>query len=203
MNVRLKYDMPFTAGIYYDHAVRMTNYNLRLWMATNTDISADQTVAFERIKYFVYTQMDSTIFINSNEHDQGRLFAEAGLNVTTLPGDPVDQLVGIMLYHKLNAIAENRMTVFETELSSTHGDGMTYLHCEDENTAGFVHPDWWSSPDLRHSDIDLAMSDKVVAITQTTPWRELELDWSNNTDQDDTGNIVVFADFVKQSDDTK
>lgn len=203
MNVRLKYDMPFTAGIYHDHALRMNNYNLRLWMATNTDVAVDQTIAFERIKYFVYTRMDSTIFINSDEQQQIQLFAESGLSVTTLPGDPVDQLVGIMLYHKLNAIAENRMTVFETELSSTHGDGMTYLHCEDEDTTGFVHPAWWASPDLKHNDIDLSNSDKVVAITQTTPWRELELGWSNTADPVDSGNIVVFADFANPSDETK
>jgi hypothetical protein len=34
-----------------------------------------------------------------------------GINVTTLPEEPVDQIIGMMLYYKLNAIMEGRMIV--------------------------------------------------------------------------------------------
>jgi hypothetical protein len=54
MNVRLKHDMHFTAGIWYNNALRMNNYSVRLWMTTNSDNVQDQNTAFERIKYFVY-----------------------------------------------------------------------------------------------------------------------------------------------------
>ena len=35
-------------------------------MTTNSENSVDQTISFERIKYFIYSQIDNTIFINSN-----------------------------------------------------------------------------------------------------------------------------------------
>ena len=114
MNVRLKHDLQFTAGIYHDDKLIMNNYTLRLWMTTNSENSIDQTISFERIKYFIYTQIDNTIFINSNQKAQCTLFSKAGLDITTLPSDPVDQLVGIMLYYKLNAIVEERMIIMET-----------------------------------------------------------------------------------------
>jgi len=204
MNVRLNYDMHFTAGVYYDGSLRMNNYSLRLWMTTNSENSVDQNTSFERIKYFIYTQIDSTIFIDSALEDQCRRFVDAGLNITTIPGDPVDQLIGIMLYYKLNAITEDRMIIVETEISSTHGDNMTYLHGEFENTAGFVRPEWWTTPDLIHSDINHTDSNNVVAISQATAWRDINLAWPNdsNTNEDATGNIVVFADF-KQPNETE
>jgi hypothetical protein len=202
MNVRLKYDMPFTAGVYHDGTLRMNNYSLRLWMTTNSENPADQNISFERIKYFVYTQIDSTIFVNSTLEDECQRFAQAGLNITTMPGDPVDQLVGIMLYYKLNAITEDRMNIVETELSSTYGENMTYLHGEFENTLGYKQPDWWTTADLTHSDFEPIDSDKVVSIPQSTAWRDIDLSWSDMPTEGSPGNVVVFADF-KQPNETK
>ena len=203
MNVRLKHDLQFTAGIYHDEQLIMNNYTLRLWMTTNSENSIDQTISFERIKYFIYTQIDNTIFINSNQKAQCTLFFKAGLDITTLPGDPVDQLIGIMLYYKLNAIAEERMIIMETEISSTFGANMTYLHSDFENSTGYKQPDWWTTPDLIHSSFVLSnRSEKVLSIPPSTDWRELELAWSDEPAAGSEGNVVVFADF-KQPNDTK
>ena len=203
MNVRLKHDLQFTAGIYHDDKLIMNNYTLRLWMTTNSENSVDQTISFERIKYFIYTQIDNTIFINSNQKAQCTLFSKAGLDITTLPSDPVDQLVGIMLYYKLNAIVEERMIIMETEISSTYGSNMTYLHSDFENTTGYKQPDWWTTPDLIHSNFVLSnKSEKVLSIPPSTDWRELELAWSDTPLSDSPGNVVVFADF-KQPNETK
>lgn len=202
MNVRLRYDLLFTAGIYHNGSFYMNNYTLRVLMATVSEDPDDQTTAFERLKYFIYTCMESTIFIDAAEKEQCDRYVQAGLNITTMPGAPVDQLIGIMLYHKLNAVMENRMIVFETELSSAVGEYMVYLHSEEENTVGYVQPEWWDTADLTHSDFALINSDNVVAIPQATAWRELDLAWTDDLTGDATGNVVVFADF-KKSDETK
>ena len=200
MNVRLKHDMIFTAGVYYNGDMRMNNYNLRLWMITNTTEPTSHNIAFERIKYFIYSEIDSTIFINEADQGQSDLFTDAGLKITTLPGEPVDQLVGLMLYYKLNGILENRMTIVETELSSSMGENMSYLHSEHENTEDIVQPKWWTSADPLHYDINSTDADKVVAMHTSTMWRELELGWPEDLYQIETGNTVVFADFKKLND---
>lgn len=198
MNVRLKYDMHFPAAVYYNDQLRMNNYSLRLWMTTNSENALDQNVAFERIKYFVYTQMDSTVFINQDLKEQCEKLAQAGLNITTMPGEPVDQLVGIMLYYKLNAITEDRMIIVETELASVHGENMTYIHSDFENTTGYVQPDWWTSADLVHSDLVVEDTDKVLSIPNANVWRDLDLVWADSTTEDATGNIVI-VDFKKNN----
>jgi hypothetical protein len=96
------------------------------------------------------------------------------------------------------------MEIIETELSSTQGENVTYLHSDFEDSMGFDQPSWWSSPEPDHCDILSADSGKIVSISQNTAWRDLELDWQGNpgSDATATGNIVVFADF-KQPDETK
>jgi hypothetical protein len=197
MNVRLKYDFPFTAGIYHNGNFYMNNYTLRVLMATVSEDPDDQTTAFERLKYFIYTCIESTVFIDAAETEQCHQYVQAGLNITTMPGAPVDQLIGIMLYHKLNAVMENRMIVFETELSSAVGEYMVYLHSEEEHTVGYVQPEWWDTADLIHNEFALDNLDNVVAIPQATAWRELELAWADDAAGNESGNVVVFADFKK------
>jgi len=198
MNVRLKYDLHFPAAVYYNDQLRMNNYSLRLWMTTNSENPTDQNISFERIKYFVYTQMDSTVFINSDLKDQCQSLAQAGLNITTMPGDPVDQLIGIMLYYKLNAITEDRMIVIETEIASAHGENMTYIHSDFETTSGYDQPEWWTSPDLTHNDLVPEDTDKVLSIPNANVWRDIDLDWAESTIDDATGNIVI-VDFKKNN----
>jgi hypothetical protein len=202
MNVRLKYDFPFTAGIYHHGNFYMNNYTLRVLMATVSEDPDDQTTAFERLNHFIYTCMESTIFIDATEIEQCDRYIQAGLNITTMPGAPVDQLIGIMLYHKLNAVMENRMIVFETELSSAVGEYMVYLHSEEETTVGYVQPEWWDTADLTHSEFATDNLDNVVAIPQSSAWRELDLEWTDDVVGDESGNVVVFADF-KKPDETK
>ncbi len=195
MNVRLQYTMNFTAGVHYHERMVMNNYMLKVFMITNTTVAENTTIAFERLKYFI-AELDSTVFVNSEEQLACQQYIDAGIKITTLPVDPVDQIIGVMLFHKLNAIMEDRIIMVETELSSVLGDSMVYIHSENETAENLVIPDWWMTPDLVHCDTDLIDNDKVLAIHQAGAWRELDLGWIDTVQPDQTGNIV-FADFKR------
>lgn len=202
MNVRLKHTMQWTAGVYYGNEMRMNHYTAVFYMITNSRDAVNHNTAFERLKYFVYNELDSTIFINSANQEQCQRYANAGLSVTTMPGEPVDQLIGIMLYYKLNAIMEDRILVEEIEISSVMGEHMVYLHSENETTDIAQKPDWWTSADPLHCELDLVGGEKVLTLPHASAWRDLELTWATDITNEETGNIVVFADF-KNADDTK
>lgn len=187
--------MSFTAAVYYGDETRMNNYQLTVWMTTNSHDASSHNVAFERVKYFVYDCLDSTVFVNQSNQDQCQRFMDAGMRITTMPGEPVDQLIGLMLYCKLNAIMEDRILVDETEISSALGESIVYLHSENEITDVGTVPDWWTSADDAHSDYVALDVDKVVAMPGNSIWRELDLSWPEPVDHANTGNIVVFADF--------
>ena len=195
MNVRLQYTMNFTAGVHYHERMVMNNYMLKVFMITNTTVAENTTIAFERLKYFI-AELDSTVFVNSEEQLACQQYIDAGIKITTLPVDPVDQIIGVMLFHKLNAIMEDRIIMVETELSSVLGDSMVYIHSENETAENLVISDWWMTADLVHCDTDLIDNDKILAIHQAGAWRELDLGWIDTVQSDQTGNIV-FADFKR------
>lgn len=200
MNVRIAQLLNFNAGTWYDNSLEMNEFSVKLWMITNTYNPLEQNIAITRIKHFMFNQIDSTIFVAAEEKSRCADFIRAGLNITSMPGTPADQLIGIMLFHKLNAIMEDRIKIIEIEISAD--TGVTYLHGENETSEDLVLPDWWTSADLTHCDLDLVESDKVVAIPQNNAWRDLGLSWPDEPADETTGNVVVFADF-KQTDDTK
>lgn len=94
---------------------------------------------------------------------------------------------------------EGRIAVVEVEIST--GDGVVYLHGENETSDDIEQPDWWNTADLTHSNI-VDNSEKIVNMRSGTAWRDLELAWPNADEPVDSGNTIVFADF-KASDDTK
>ena len=203
MNVRLRYSTVFTAGIFYADQLRMNNYQVKLHIITNSEEGDDHNIALDRIKYFLHNQINSTVFINSAEIDRCRVFSSAGIKITTLPEEPLDQVIGIMLYCKLNAMLENRMIIDEIEICSELGENIVYLHNDQDAQGPFADTGWWSESDAVHCDLSLFGNDKTVALHHVgSSWRDLGLNWNEsviiNINDD---NKVVFADFAK--DETK
>ena len=203
MNVRLRYSTVFTAGIFYADQLRMNNYQVKLHLTTNSEEGDDHNIALDRIKYFLHNQLNSTVFINSTDSERCKAFAMAGIKMTTLPEDPLDQVIGIMLYCKLNAMLEDRMIINEIEICSELGENIVYLHNDQDAQGPFADAGWWSEPDAVHCDLTLFDHEKIVDLHHlVTGWKDLGLSWDNSISiniNDD--NKVVFADFAK--DETK
>jgi hypothetical protein len=191
------------AGVHYQGRLTMNEYTLKVYLMTATENPEDHNVALNRIKHFVYNEMESTIFINSEDVEECQKLVDAGLNITTIPAEPVDQLIGIMLFHKITAITEGKLIIGEVEISSMMSDGIVYLHGENENVNDIEIPDWWTTSDLVHCDPELLDNEKVVTMHKSSVWRDLDLQWPDivdDTPDDEYGNTVVFADFKKLDD---
>ena len=205
MNVRLRYNITFPAAAWFDGELMMTNYTLALNLLTQTMDPQDQNIALERIKYFLINELHSTIFINQTDDERAEIFTDIGLNVTTLPEEPVDQVVGIMLFYKLNAIMEGRMKITELVMSSEAGDSVEYFHNEHEHTDLFPSQGWWHEPTLKHSDVVLEDDDdaeNVIELHSEDQWKEQELGWAQEEVTQDLGQ-VVFANFTQSPNETK
>lgn len=205
MNVRLRFNITFPAAAWFDGELMMTNYTLALNLLTLTMDPQDQNIAMDRIKYFLLNELHSTIFINQTDVERAEVFTDIGLNVTTLPEEPVDQVVGIMLYYKLNAIMEGRMKITELVFSSEAGDSIEYFHSEHEHTDLFPETGWWHEPNLCHSNVefdDEEDSENVVDLNADDDWREQDLGWAQAEVTQDIGQ-VVFANFNHSNNETK
>ena len=149
-----------------------------------------------RLNHFVYHELTNTVFIKQDNQEQLKALAAAGIKVTTLPEEPIDQIVGIALYCKLNAILQEQMFVNGVIIQSDLGDNMRYLHNDLESTGPLSSEGWWQDPTPVHSNFKSSSSRKhVVRLNRTRTWQDLDMAWSDVEPTDNTSNTVVFAKF--------
>jgi len=197
MNVRLQYDLEFLAGIYYEDQLQMNRYTVSLNLLTKTKDSVSTNVAMDRVKAFVHGALESTVFINQNNQERAEMMQLLGINVTTLPEEPVDQIIGMMLYYKLNAVMEGRMVVTQLDIASSLGDLVWYQHDEEDLAGPFSEDGWWHYASMQHDTVERdPVPDNVVKVT-STGWYEMNLEWPENTAPPTNPNTVVFAKFPR------
>jgi hypothetical protein len=171
----------------------MNNYGVTLSLITNTNDQEHQIVAISRLKWFVYRELESTVFVHQNDTDTINKLNTAGISITTLPEQPIDQIVGLMLFAKFNAIMEDRLVVKELDIVSDLGDNVHYLHSDQETTFFDLGTGWWNDSSPNHC-IQLKPNQKnVVKLKRVPTWRDHDLDWDSDTDRslDIVANTVV------------
>jgi hypothetical protein len=196
MNVRLQYDLDFLAGVYYEDQLQMNRYTVSLNLLTNSRDSASTNIALDRTKAFVHGALESTVFINQTNRERAEFMQMIGINVTTLPEEPVDQIVGMMLYYKLNAVMEERMAVTSLDIASSLGDNVWYQHDEEDVVGPFVEDGWWHRSSMQHESVERDPEPGNIVKVMSTGWYELNLEWPEST-APASSNTVVFANFPR------
>jgi len=196
MNVRLQFDLEFVAGLYYEDQLRLNTYSVCICLLTKTTDSLSSNIALERLKWFVNGELSNVVFFGPDSLDQAEIFYTMGVNVCTLPVEPLDQCVGIMLYNKLTAIMEGRMVVTSLDICSTEGDRVWYQHDEDDSQGPFALDGWWHKANLRIETFESTeVLDNVVRV-ETTAWREMDMGWPDESTAI-PGNTVVYPNFKR------
>jgi hypothetical protein len=192
--------MDFLAGIYYDERLQLNSYSISMSLLTKTTDAVNTNIAMDRLKMFMHGKLANTVFINQALRERAEMLQIMGVNVTTLPEEPVDQIVGMMLYYKLNAIMEERMSVTRLDLMSALGDSVWYQHDADEDSPGpFRAEGWWHESTVQHDTVVQGdAGDNVVKVVPNA-WIEYGLTWPEDTPEP-TANTVVFANFSKNED---
>lgn len=199
MNIELQYSVDFSAMIYTPEntawPLMANTYAVSMQFLTVSDNKKDINIALERLKVFLFSELAHTVFVNQQYKEHVEMLEILGANVTTLPEEPVDQIIGIMLYCKLNAIMENRMRITQLDIASQHGDNIWYKHDEDDCLGPFSYEGWWHKPNVQHhSGEQLDMPANVVNL-ERTGWVEHGLCWAEEVEA--SGNTVVYANFPK------
>jgi hypothetical protein len=202
MNIKLRYSIGFPAAVWFDQALLVVNYSLTINLLTQSLDPTEQNIALDRIKHFIFNEMHSTVFVNQADEEQAEAFYSLGLNVTTLPQEPVDQIVGIALYYKLNAIMQGRMKITELVFCSDAGDNVEYSHSENDALNIFPAQGWWLSAGLDHCDLTPDDDEEQEELSVDEQWQELELSWIQANAEPDLSQIV-FANLEQNQNETK
>lgn len=195
MNVRLQYNLEFPGAVYFDERLQLNSYQVNLNMITNTKDRVKINIAMERLRCFVHEELANAVYIHQDRQDIAEVMQMLGMNMVTLPEDPVDQIVGMMLYYKLNAIMENVMVVVALDICSTLGDEVWYMHDEEDAAGPFSQDGWWHEATVRHDNIQIVDPDAKIVEVKPNAWAEYGLMWPEEDTKKD--HTVVYAKFQK------
>jgi ABC-type Fe2+-enterobactin transport system substrate-binding protein len=188
--------LEFLGAVYFADELQLNSYQVNLSLVTNTKNSLKINVAMERLKAFVYSELANAVYIHQDQTDVAEMLQMIGSNMVTLPEEPVDQIVGMMLYSKLNAIMEGVMTVVSLDISSSLGDDVWYQHDDEDSMGSFAADGWWHLPTVQHDSLSVAGADTKVVEVRPNAWIDYGLMWPDETNNKD--HSVVYANFPKK-----
>lgn len=192
MNVRLQTNLEFSAGIYFDDQLRFNRYSASIQLCTATDDHEHINIAMDRIKMFVHSELADTVFINQADAERAQVLELLGINITTLPEEPIDQIIGLMLYTKLSAVTEGRVVIETLDISSLLGDNVAYLYEMGDNIGPFAAAGWWTQADTSHNSIEPVEIEQNVVKVPSTGWHKYNLNW-NDSSASKLGKTVAFG----------
>jgi hypothetical protein len=190
--VRIGFSPTFTSGIHFETGVVMNTYSVDLQMITKSSNHVDQNIAMERLKYIIYEQFADAIILGSEHKKLAKKYQDVGFRTIILPDEPADQLTGLALYCKLQAVTEDVIDILDISIRSSIGGGVSYLHHDEETLGPYETDGWWSDSGPSCSQ-STPTKKKVVKLNNPT-WKSLELDW----DDGETEDIVIEVKLEKK-----
>jgi hypothetical protein len=204
MTARVKSKFSFSAGVYFSNEYTINSYLIDIDFNVEAESIREQNIALERVKYFLEYVLQNSIFIDETCDEMIEKYLDADFRVCTLPEEPYDQIVGIMLISKLNAINEGKLVVTDISISSTMSEGVWCKHSIEENLGPFSTPGWWKESNVKINSLNKKnKSKKVLKLAKPiVTWEELYLSWEEPILNITNGpsNEVVFANFDNKTD---
>lgn len=196
MNVKLKKNFTFYTGLVYENRHEINVYDVTVYMTTNSMDPESHNIVYDRMTYWIDEVLHGSVLIGQDS-EKLDAYKATGQRVLVFPQDPVDQLVGVMLYLKLTAMVENHMLITAVHLSSAVGDDVIYIHQAEDASGPMAVDGWWQDPRpaWAHGKKSRAAG-KVIAMDRMPEWSDLDLAWEKQTEQENS--TVVFADFPKK-----
>jgi hypothetical protein len=180
MNVRIRFNTEMRTAAWFGDDFLINNFAVNLQLITQSHDARDHSICMGRVRT-VIDQLEHSIFVHQDNTVKIDEFINCGLRVTAFPQEPIDQIVGIVLFEKLNAVLENRMRVTDLDICSDLGDSIWFQHSENEKISVIPDTGWWSdaSPQCNVTH-NAAVGKKVVKLQKQPNWKSFELDWASN-----------------------
>jgi len=212
MNVRINSDFTIFANTFHNDRLQANRYKITVAFCTKSQDPDEYTVAIDRAVYFIQGMCDNAIFVDEYGIESYPELDNMGNDVIVLPEEASDQIIGLMLFCKLNAIMEDKIQVTDVAIKSHVGGEYEYLHNEMEMIGPFEEKGWWheSIPSIRDPE-QLSDEKREVYLDTLPDWSVLGLDWDqfnlsketeDTTDKKpkqkastDKNGDVVFVDF--------
>lgn len=200
MNLKLDWHSDFLGICAYDDKIFPNHFHVDLHMVTQSENARHQNIAFDRMKVIVNEVFAHSIFVCHENPLMAKLSEIYPEKMVVLPEEAYDQVVGIALYCKINAVLENAISCNRVRISSKFGENVWYEFVAGDPMGPFSHvtklrgrrknvKPWWHRGDLMTFD---AVGDITV-----TSWEDLELGWDTVAKTDTVSDKAEVIDIRK------
>lgn len=200
MATKIEREFAFNAGVYFEGDFMMTIYELSLKMEVNTESILEQNIAMDRILYFLEHCLGNSVFVQDAEKKVIEKYLQADIKVCTLPDEPYDQIITILLLLKLNSITEGKLNVTDIALRSGLSDDVKFIYDIDTVVNHpFGNKGWWSDSSTTINDLSKnSKKDKIVRlIKHYNDWASIGLDYEQKQQNKPT-EIIFNNELEKQ-----
>ena len=183
MSTRIERDFSFQAGVHFEGKLIMNVYGFTLAMEVETESIVEQNIAMDRIIYFLKDSLTNSVFVQTSDKKAIEKYTQADIKVCTVPEEPYDQIITMLLILKLNNITEGRLHITDIFLESELSDSVRFSY--DFETAKhnpFGNKGWWLESSTSMNDIEKnTKKEKIVRLVKHNDWANVGLEWEKKT----------------------
>lgn len=191
MNVKLSHAVDFSAVVVEGSRIFPNSYKLKIDMVTLTENSEHQNIAIQRILIFIREILNGSIFCHVANPNATKLEKIAkGSRIILFPEEPFDQIVAMILFHKLHAIVEGNFEIESIKIGSNISPDLVYT-VEDFEDFDYdednIEIPWWGRPDP-------TTTDNPKKLKKASSWSDINLEWEPKTDKQMLEFIIELED---------
>ena len=181
MATKIERDFRFMAAVHFEKKFVMNSYEVKLGMEVETESILEQNIAMDRIIYFLGECLADSVFVECKETQAIEQYIKAGIKVSTLPEEPYDQIIAMLLILKCNFITEGRLLIRHIELKSELSDNVKFIYdVESAADNPFDRKSWWLDKSPSICDITKSnKKEKIVKLTKSIDWKAVGLEWED------------------------
>ncbi len=153
-------------------------YEMDTKMEIYTEDTREQNIAVERVTHFLGSVVEDCMFISIEEKEAINKYNNAGIKVCTIPEEPYDQIIGMILLNKCNAIMEGKIVMNEILFGSKLSNLIKFELYHEVAKLEFDGKHWYNEPTLVMAD-KFSKKDKIVNLFdhKFDSWEDLGLTW--------------------------
>jgi len=175
--------------IHMENGLATNQYTMTVYFDVTTEDADEQSIAFERIKFFVEDVLDTAIITSIDNENNSWFMANLKQRLLTIPGEPTDLIIAACLYSKFNAIVEDKLSIDKIELDSKLANNIKIHYTSEfaEESQGLLEHDlvdqfkktpWWRRTDSGSADYFTSdENDSILFVTDISTWEDAELQW--------------------------
>lgn len=182
MTTKIEKDFVFQAAIYFEKTFLLNIYDLKLSMLVETELIREQNIAMERMHFILEDCLENCIFVNDTEKEKICDFQKAGIKVCTIPEEPYDQILSLLILLKLNSIMEGKLYITDLVLSSKLSSGVRFNAVAEVAENFFSGSHWWNKNTTEINDlVNEDKKQKIVKLFNEENWDSVGLAWKEKT----------------------